>query len=148
MNWPKEITIVILDKISHTPIPNIIFRLEIVAQRKNNFSIGYFITDKNGKISLSLLEISRKVEYNKKEYPMDYAGDLLDFKEIIIEINKIKTLRSRFKEMAEFNTAKAARLESLLSGANNDKVKSISKKNVVSRKITVKVERLGTNKKI
>ena len=86
MNWPEEIRIKVLQTAKNKNVGNIVLFVTVLAPRKNNYSLGLFMTDKNNEIVIKKKKIKNKIEETNRDYPMDYS-ESLETCDMGIEIN-------------------------------------------------------------
>ncbi len=123
MNFPDKISITVENLEDKKAAQNLVCYVEILAQKKNNYTLGPFLTDESGKIVLTQRLIGDTITEWMNEYPMDYASDLSDCKdEIVIKIPPIAQLKERVTILEKFYPDEAERLQALLGKAHNDRL--------------------------
>jgi len=78
---------------------------------KNDFPLGFFLTDANGVIRLKHEELLSKIAKAKAEAPMDYEGTLDDCSGIEIVIDSTEALYKRIQILKLFYPENAIEIE-------------------------------------
>lgn len=102
MQWPDELLIDFILHSTKEKISNLFVSISVVANRKNNYSIGDFLTDSNGRISIKRDRIEREIASSLHDYPMDYSDRLEDLDKLKITIETKKRILERIEKVKEF----------------------------------------------
>jgi len=122
MKIPQKIKIKILEKISLLPVPGVYFEIELIAQFKNNYFIGPFITDSFGESIITKDIIIQQINRDKDFYMMDYASDIDDCDdEIIIHVLSGESIRQKINNVKKYFPENAELLNALFSVSINER---------------------------
>jgi hypothetical protein len=121
MNCPEQITIKLKDLRNNKPASRYIIYLTVLANRKNNYTVGPLISDDNGTIVLTKKQIEDEIEDSISSFLMDYSSRLDDCKqEVEVKLYTQKSLRNKVEKLREFYPKNAQELEALLKNSGND----------------------------
>lgn len=76
MRFPHKVVITAIDSDTGCAIPEVAFVLALRAQEKNDYFVGPFITDRDGRAEFTKEVCEKEIERTKQMFIMDYAGDL------------------------------------------------------------------------
>lgn len=103
-------------------VQRLIVFLVLHSAAKNDFTIGPLVTDMEGEIILTRAVVDKEIELNKKEFPMDYDGDLNDCDLLSVIVESRADLEERVKRLMKYYPENANDLLGLLSDAANGEV--------------------------
>lgn len=118
-SWPSKMIIKFI--CDGKLVSNLLVYFILLSETKNNFSIGPFITNKNGEIELTHKIMTETIENAKADYPMDYSGTLDDCMGVEVVVETVNELRSRINRGKEFYPNEATVLEELIQKCSNSK---------------------------
>jgi hypothetical protein len=96
--------------------------LYIEARERNNYPLGYFISDKDSRVALERKQIRSLVESAIADAPMDYAPDWESSGFLIVEIPDSAELHRRFKALRGTYPDSATELQELMQQASNENI--------------------------
>ncbi len=117
--WPNKIVIHFLNK--KNDVSRLIVYCILSSSLKNNFAMGPLRTNENGEIKLLKEQLLNIIKTEKKEYPMDYSGELNDCYGIKIIIEDKDRLEKRLNRLKHFYPKEAEELKSHLVDSSNSK---------------------------
>ena len=117
--WPSELIFKFI--CDNKLISNLLVYVVLLSKLKNNFTIGYFITNRNGEIRIAKGFMLKAIETAKADYPMDYCGTLDDCSGIEIVVETINELKIQIERGREFYPDKANELQKLVQKCKNRK---------------------------
>lgn len=113
--------------INNIPIENLIVSITILANTKNNYSLGFLKTDPDGKIIVFRSMIENIIDQEMADFSMDYASTINECKDsIIITAENIVELESRHKRIEKFYPESAEELAQLMTNCSNKSYKSLN----------------------
>jgi hypothetical protein len=128
MKWPSQLLIRIVSRKTKQGVENLLFYVLILAERKNDYALGPFLTDRRGEVTLSKEQVLQAIQKAQQEFAMDYADDLEQCKDLIsVIIDNKDVLHERLNRLNKYYPEAAERLRTLLKKAANSNVKSIEK---------------------
>lgn len=107
------------------PIRDLMVHFRLLSNKKNDFPIGPFLTDKNGKVQIALDAMAAVIEAEKGEFPMDYDGSVADCRGVEIRVESKAGLRERVDRLQEFYPHEAANLRSLVAKSSNQRFEPV-----------------------
>jgi hypothetical protein len=113
------------------------------ARERNNYPVGYFVTDKDGVVTLNRNHLQRVVQAAIADAPMDYGPGWEDCDHLVIELPDPLEVRRRLKALRDTYPERADELQKLMQRASNERVASslsFSVKMGEPSKIQVKLE--------
>lgn len=84
--------------------------------------VGPLITNMNGEIILNKAIVDKEIVLNKKEFPMDYDGGLIDCDLLSVIIESKSNLEERVKRLVKYYPDNANVLLGLLKNTANSEV--------------------------
>ena len=87
---------------------------------KNNFTVGPMVTGETGDIVLTKQSVNEIITSNKSDFPMDYAGDLVDCELLSVIVESKLGLEDRVLRLKEFYPENAASLQEIVNTSTND----------------------------
>jgi hypothetical protein len=109
MDWPSKIALRFLKQ--GKVIQKLLVFLLVKSPFKNDFPLGFFLTDSDGVIRLSREEILSKIERAKEDSPMDYDGDLDECNGLEVVIDSAEALDARIQYLKRFYPANAEEIQ-------------------------------------
>jgi hypothetical protein len=92
-------------------VDSILFHIIVLSKGKNNFTLGPFITNKEGFILLDSNEITSEIETLCNDFPMDYiAGEDNISEDILIEIEGKSSTERRIQNLEKYYPESAMKL--------------------------------------
>jgi len=76
MIFPDSLTIVVTDKATGEPVPEIALLMTLRPERKNNHHVGPVFTDEHGSATFTREDCIAEIKANQNLFIMDYSGDL------------------------------------------------------------------------
>jgi hypothetical protein len=120
MKWPRDIQIRIFSRDSRRSLENLAVFVTFVASRKNSYSFGPFLTNKNGEIELATDDIRKWIAETKNEFPMDYVDDIEQCDRVlVIEVESFSSLEMRWSRINEIYPDQALLMRETLDGKGN-----------------------------
>lgn len=107
--WPSKILLRFLRQA--TAIQKLLVFLLVKSPFRNDFPLGFFLTDSSGIIVLSREDILNRIEKAKKDSPMDYDGDLDDCSGLEIVIDSAESLDARIHHLKHFYPTNAEEIQ-------------------------------------
>ncbi len=121
MNPPEIFSVTFMD-LNGKPIENLLVYFTLFANKKNDYSIGPFLSDINGEIKLSKSKLEDEIKKSRELFIMDYSSDLEDCKqELGISIDDMKDIEIRLKKINNFYPETHSFLKELSGKASNSK---------------------------
>ncbi len=117
MQWPNELFIDFSLALTKEKINNLLVNVDVVANKKNNYSLGDFLTDGNGKISLKKEFIENKIQSSLYDYPMDYSDRLGDLNKLKITIETREEIMARIQRGEKYYPEYSKTLLNLMNKA-------------------------------
>jgi len=140
MNILPEIRLVFRDKQTKIKLSNLIFYFSIPAQKKNDYSVGPFITGSKGEYLLFKDEIKRRVEKSLKDFSMDYGTPFEELNNFFhIKVDTKKDLEGISEGIKKFYPEESKTLKKLLENCYNDKLRESV---VIKRSFNNKIEEI------
>jgi len=129
MNWPNNIQLKFTSKKEKSTTKKVLFHVRIMSSKKNDYSMGPFVSNKSGKFMIEKNEIKKSIRESKNKFPMDYASNLEECTGIEIQVDSIKTINSRLEKIERFYPEKASDLRRKMKrNIENNRVKDTKKK--------------------
>ncbi|WP_291138621.1 hypothetical protein [Flavobacterium sp. UBA7663] len=126
---------------SNIPVKDLIVSITVLANKKNNYSLGSLKTDSDGKIIVFRSTIENKIQELKQLYIMDYSSDIDDCKDwIIIKIESKIELETRSKNMEKYYPENAKMLLELSKECSNKSYKPIEIEHEIEDEIEIIVQ--------
>lgn len=126
---------------NNIPVKNLIVLITVLANKKNNYSLGFMKTDSEGKIIILRTTIENKIKETMNDFIMDYASNINDCKDwIIIETENITELNSRLKNIEEYYPESAKKLSELLKNCSNNSYTPIEIEQRIEDKIKIPIQ--------
>jgi len=101
-------------------VSSLVLFVVLFATRKNNYTLGPFLTDEKGEVTITRKVIEKEIADTKKEFPMDYSDDLSECQfKILVTIESAESLAERWKKLKEYYPDRANKLRRLLDGGAN-----------------------------
>ncbi len=123
------------------PAENLIVKITILANRKNNYGLDFLKTDSEGKIIILRTTIENKINETMNDFIMDYASNINDCKDwIIIETENITELNSRLKNIEEYYPESAKKLSELLKNCSNNSYTPIEIEQRIEDEIKITIQ--------
>jgi len=117
MVWPNEINFIFTS--NNKPVKNLLVYFILLANKKNNYTIGPLKTDEKGAIKITRLIMVDTIKNEMTNYPMDYSSPLEDCKGIELLVETLNELKKEVKQLSEFYPQEANKLESLILTCSN-----------------------------
>lgn len=124
--WPEEITFVFT--ISGQPAPSVLIYASILSTIKNDYSIGPLLSDENGKVVLKASSLRDVIANEKRDYPMDYDGDLDDCNGFEIVVESLSDLKERFNRLRIYYPMAAENLSGKINICKNTRLTTFKKR--------------------
>lgn len=118
-SWPEKIHLKF--RSGKIPLSDLIIFVVLITKVKNSFSIGPLVTDRQGGVFLSKDYLMKSIFNVKKEYPMDYKGDIEDCYGFKVIIESYDELMQRLERLREFYPVTAKNLEDKIRRSSNAK---------------------------
>ena len=129
--------------VKNIPVENLIVLITILANRKNNYSLGFLKTDNEGKIVVYRSEIEIVIEEAMSDFIMDYASDINDCRDwITIEVENLSELENRLERIEKFYPEDAKKLSKLMKICSNKYYKTINIDHKIEPEIVITVENI------
>lgn len=113
MGWPEMLNLIF--RLGGKPCERLVIYVSLLAKKKNNYSLGPFLTNESCEIGISADYVRAQMELTRQDFPMDYEFLNLDeISEITVEIESRKSLTERYKRIQTFYPHEAMRLQELL----------------------------------
>ena len=129
--------------VKNIPVENLIVLITILANRKNNYSLGFLKTDYEGKIVVYRSEIEIVIEEAMSDFIMDYASDINDCRDwITIEVENLSELENRLERIEKFYPEDAKKLSKLMKICSNKYYKTINIDHKIEPEIVITVENI------
>jgi hypothetical protein len=122
MSWPRRLTLTFLSDPDNKPVRDLAVALTIKMDRKNDYHLGPFLTDRLGSIRVGLDEVATSIQQAQCESLMDYDPiDLGAWPKFVVEISieSKRGLRSRADRLRPFFPERSGRLDSMAAVASN-----------------------------
>ena len=127
--------------INNIPVENLIVLVTILANRKNDYSLGFLKTDSEGKIIVFRSAIENKIKEAMADFMMDYSSNINDCKDwIIIEVENISELETRLKNIEKFYPENAKELSKLMNTCSNKSFKTLNIEHEIESNIKIIVQ--------
>ena len=105
---------------NNIPVKDLIVLVTVLANKKNNYSLGFMKTDSDGKIIVFRSTIETKISEAMELFVMDYSSSINDCKDwIIIETENKIELETRLKNIGKYYPESAKKLLELLKNCSN-----------------------------
>ena len=75
---PPRVALRVLDRETMKPAVNVAFLLTLYAHRKNNYSVGPFVSDNQGVVAISKEDCLKSIDASQQLALMDYASSLTE----------------------------------------------------------------------
>ena len=129
--------------VKNIPVENLIVLITILANRKNNYSLGFLKTDYEGKIVVYRSEIEIVIEEAMSDFIMDYASDINDCRDwITIEVENLSELENRLERIEKFYPEDAKKLSKLMKICSNKYYKTTNIDHKIEPEIVITVENI------
>lgn len=116
-SWPEEMLFEYYK--NKETINNLLVHVILLSELKNDFSLGHFLTDKNGRIKITKDFMMNEIKRNELEFPMDYKGTLENCYGIKIIIENIDDLNDRKIRIEKYYPNDAKKFEELILKCSN-----------------------------
>jgi len=138
---PEQIKFIFIDQLGNV-IPHLLVCYKLISKRKNNYSIGYLLSDEKGEIIFPIKIIENVISKNSIDFPMDYGGDLNDCTHLKVLIETREELKNRVITLNEFYPENASLLkQAIAKGSNgNTHIDKLFPLPIVKKEIVVKME--------
>lgn len=124
MNWPSKIALRFLQQ--GRAIQRLLVFLLVKSPYRNDFPLGYFLTDSNGIINLTRRDVLSKISRAKEDSPMDYCnGTLEDCSGLEIVIDSEEALDARIQNLKRFYPENAQEIRKYADQSCNKKFQNI-----------------------
>ena len=104
--FPDSVSFKLVDQNGGQPVSNVAVQLTLYAHRKDNYHVGFVVSDQDGIVTFTRTDCLKEIESSKLTFLMDYASTLEECLpkvslEIILEsqIKKSIELRRTRKEL-------------------------------------------------
>lgn len=105
MNFPSKLSIEFVDVQSSHPIKNLVIFFTLFAKEKNNYTIGPFLSNKEGRCIIVRDKVKQDIKSSQSMYVMDYKSQLEECKDEftvhIASIQQIKFFLEDYKKYQE-----------------------------------------------
>jgi hypothetical protein len=127
--------------INNIPIENLIVSITVLANSKNDYSLGFLKTDSDGKLIVFRSMIENEIKKAMSEFIMDYASSINDCKDwIIIEVENISELETRLKNIEKYYPENAEKLSKLMNTCSNKSYKTLNVEHKIESSIKITVQ--------
>lgn len=76
MNFPNAASFKLVGQDNGDPIPNVAVQLTLYASRKNDYHVGFIISDHQGLVTFTKADCLKEIEASRSTFLMDYASTL------------------------------------------------------------------------
>lgn len=123
MIWPIELNFMFTSK--GKPIADLLINFILLANKKNNYTIGPLKTNERGVIKITHSIMVETIKNEMTNYPMDYSSLLEDCKGIELIVETIEELKKKVEHLSEFYPQETKILENLISTCSNFKYRGM-----------------------
>lgn len=126
---------------NNIPVKNLIILITVLANKKNNYSLGFMKTDSDGKVIVFRSTIENEIQEAMELFVMDYSSNINDCKDwILIETENKLELETRLKNIEKYYPENAKKLSDLLKNCSNKSYKPIEIEHKIEDKIKITVQ--------
>ncbi|HEB92383.1 MAG TPA: hypothetical protein ENI94_02755 [Gammaproteobacteria bacterium] len=120
MDSPMPEQIRFLFNNSNGVIKGLIVFFIVRSKMKNNFTVGPLVTGENGDVLLTKYLVEEVISNSKNDFPMDYAGELIDCDLLGVLVESKTQLEDRVKRLNVFYPDNAFALQEMLENSANN----------------------------